>query len=114
MPTAYSGFFAPLTYEPTCTYYAFYAFGELFALKNQVECAFENKEVGAYAVASANGDKKAIMLVNHFEEARQVYIDNVEDCDVYLIDQDHYITKVDFLATNFTIAPNQVVLIKNY
>lgn len=114
MPTAYSGFFAPLTYEPTCTYYAFYAFGELYTLKNQVECAFENKEVGAYVVASKNGDKKAIMLVNHFDEERKVQINNVSDCEVYLIDQDHYITKADVSATDFVIAPHQVVLIKNY
>jgi hypothetical protein len=79
-----------------------------------VECAFENKEVGAYVVASKNGDKKAIMLVNHFDEERKVQINNVSDCDVYLIDQDHYITKADVSATDFVIAPHQVVLIKNY
>ena len=32
---SYGGFFAPLTYKPTATYYVFKAYGELYALGNQ-------------------------------------------------------------------------------
>ena len=113
LASAYGGFFAPLTYEPVCTYYAFAAFGELYALKNQVACMCEQGEAGLYAVAAADEARKAVMIVNHSEEARQVHLNVEKDFSVYLIDQNHFITKTDRSAADFTLEANQVVLIKN-
>ena len=112
--SSYGGFFAPLTYEPTCTYHAFAAFGELYALRHQVECTLDHPEDGMYAVAAADKSRKAVMIVNHSEESRQIYTNIEKDCSVYLIDQDHFITQTDFSVTDLTLEPNQVVLIKNY
>ena len=113
LASAYGGFFAPLTYEPVCTYYVFAAFGELFALGHQAECVLDRSEEGLYAVAAANGDRKAVMVVNHSQESRRIQTDISPDCAVYLIDRDHFITKTDASAADFVMEPNQVVLIKN-
>ena len=112
----YSGFFAPLTLELTCTYYAFAAFGELYTLKDQAFCEIEGKEEkeGFYALAATDGEKKAIMIVNHSEECRQICLDVDDGFSVYVLDQDHYLTKADLSASNFTMEANQIMLIKNY
>ncbi len=112
--SAYGGFFAPFTYEPVCTYYSFVAFGELYALKNQVECKCEESYEGVYAIAAANKEQKAIMIVNHSETAQQLSLNVSEGFSVYILDKKHFLTKVDISAEKFTIDANQVVVIKNY
>jgi len=112
--SAYGGFFAPLSYEPVCTYYSFVAFGELYALKNQVECKIEDCEDGIYAIAAANAEQKAIMIVNRSEEEREISVNVGDGFSVYLLDDKHFITKAELLAEKFVIAANQVVIIKNH
>ncbi|MBQ3057500.1 MAG: hypothetical protein IJD00_00950 [Clostridia bacterium] len=112
--SAYGGFFAPLTFEPVCTYYSFAAFGQLYALKNQVECELEPSKVGIYAVAAADDDKKAVMIANHTEADEQIRLNIGGEFSVYILDQNHFITKADIKAEDFTLNANQVVLIKNY
>jgi hypothetical protein len=81
----YSGFFAPFTRELTCTYYAFRSFGELYTLKNQVLCEISDGEEGLYAVAASDGERRAMMIVNHSEESRQLSLDVDESFSVYLL-----------------------------
>ena len=111
---SYCGFFAPYTFKPVCTYYTFVAFGELYALNNQADCVINDCQKGTYALASTNGDKKAILLTNHSEDDQKVTLDADGDFDVYLIDQDNFLTKLDINAKDFVIGKNQVVFIKNY
>jgi hypothetical protein len=109
----YSGFFAPLTYEPVCSYYVFLAFGEIFDLENQVECVFDKQEEGVYAVAGAKDGKKIMMITNHSEQTRNVTLNAGDDMKVYLIDKDNYIAPTQLCAKDFEMKPNQVVVIKN-
>ena len=110
--SAYGGFFAPLTYEPVCTYYSFYAFGELYALGMRAECRLEGEKM--YALAACDGEKKAMLVVNFSEQSRKVEVNVGEGYDVYLIDQTHYVTKTELCASAFEAEPNGVYLIKNY
>ena len=110
----YSGFFAPFTRELTCTYYVFAAFGELYTLKNQVLCEMSEEQEGFYALAATDGDRSALMIVNHSEESRQLSLDLDESFSVYLLDQDHYLTRTDASASRLPVKANQILLIKNY
>lgn len=109
--SAYGGFYDVATREPSCVYYAFKAFGELYALGNEVEskCAKD----GIYSVAARSGDKKAIILSNTKEDAR--IISNLpEDFCAYIIDKDHFLTKAEINPKEFILKENTVVLFKNY
>ena len=89
--SAYGGFFAPMTFEPVCTYYSFAAFGRLYALGTQVEAAVECEDKGFYALAASNGKKNAVMLVNQTGKVQELTFDGVDltDAHIYRIDQTH-------------------------
>lgn len=110
--SGYRGLFDAYTRKPVCTYYSFVAFGELYALGNQVDCAWVEPNV--YCVAAMDDEKKAIMLVNHSEEAKDIQMNIEEGFETYLIDENHFYDKVDITPNHFTLEANQVVLIKNF
>ena len=110
--STYGGFFAPLTYKPVSTYYSFAAFGELYALGEQAVCKSSHSDV--YAIAATDKERKAVMITNFSEEVRQIQLNVNSDWTVYLIDKDHFISKTDLRADEFTLDANQVVIIKNY
>jgi hypothetical protein len=107
----YAGFFEPITFKPTATYQVFKAFGQLYALENQASCETAD---GVWAVAAANEEKKAVMLVNYAEEEKAVELSVDENFAVYLIDKEHAIERADINAKSFVLQPNQVALVKNY
>ena len=109
----YGGFFKPLSREPVCTYYAFKMFNELYSLKNQVECVVDESIKGLYALAASNGEKKALMLVNHFEDTREIKLNLDKSFLVYMLDENYFITETDYESSCFAIKPNEVLLIKN-
>ena len=110
--SSYGGFFAPLTYEPVCTYYAFAALGELYALGTQVSC--EGMGDGLYALAATDGERKAVLVVNYSDRERTVRLNVDESFSAYLLDQTHYLEKQDGGATQLMLGANQVVLVKNH
>lgn len=112
--SAYGGLFAPLTYQPVCTYYSFLAFNELYQLKNQAECIWENRDEGLYALAATDGKEKAAMIVNHSNKPQEICLHTEENFDVYLLDREHFLTESSLSANCFTLAANQVALIKNH
>jgi hypothetical protein len=112
--STYGGFFAPLTFEPVSTYYTFYAYGQLYTLKNQVECNITDRPSGLYTLAASDGEKKAVMIVNFSEESRDITIDATGNMTVCLIDKDHYISETNLSPNNFTLEANQIAFIKNY
>lgn len=111
--SAYGGFFAPLTYEPVSTYYAFAAFGKLYELENQVSCELEGDADGFYALAAAKDEKKAVYLVNFSEQRRKVNLNIDDRFHVYLVDGTHKLEKIEVAASDFEMDANQVVLIEN-
>ena len=113
MASAYGGFFAPLTYEPVSTYYAFAAFGKLYELENQVFCQVEGDTDGFYALAAAKDEKKAVYLVNFSEQRRKVKLNMDDHAQVYLVDATHKLEKIEAAASNIEMDANQVMLIVN-
>ena len=112
--SAYGGFFDINTCEPSCVYYAFKAFGELYALGNQAELTCEKTD-GFYAVAATDGkDRHGVMMVNISEESREVHTNLDGAYKVYLLDENHLLTETDLDAKSFTLGSEEVVLIKNY
>lgn len=107
--SAYGGFFAPLTFEPTCTYHAFAAFGALYALGDRVLCEAD----GVQALAAANGEARAVMVVNYSEEEKAVTTNLSADMKVYLVDREHHMTEVALDPASFTLAPNGIALLKS-
>ena len=59
----YSPLFDPAKWAPRKAYYAFRAFGDLYALGTEVPVACSNKEIAALAAVGSNGDA-AMMVVN--------------------------------------------------
>ena len=59
----YSPLFDPARWAPRKAYYAFRAFGELYALGTEVPVSCSNKEIAAIAAVGSNGDA-AMMVVN--------------------------------------------------
>ena len=108
--SAYGGMFNPLTQKPFCLYYGFKAFGELFALGDQAECAVDAQDV--YAVAATDGEKKAVLIANIGKDADLTT--DLEGFTVYLVDETHSLEAIDADPTAFTIGENQTMLLKNY
>lgn len=109
--SVYGGLFNPATLKPTCTYYGFKAFGELYLLKNQAECIMNEKdEAGVYAVAATDGRTDAVLLSNLGEDKN--VSTNLANFDAYLIDEDHHLEKVEINSSYFEIKKNQVFLLK--
>ena len=114
-PSAYGGFFTPLVSAPTSTYYAFKAFGKLYALGSEVELNAEGVDedlAGFYTLAGAGENGRAVYLVNLSEEGRRVTTNLDDSFKVYLIDKDHSIEFVDYSASDFTLEPNQIAYIE--
>lgn len=108
--SAYAGFYDVATEELSCVYYAFKAFGELYALGNEVACNCDAESV--YALAATDGNKKAIMLSN-IGEACEIELELDDGFAVYLLDEKMYLEKVDLDPGSFTLPENTVALIKN-
>jgi hypothetical protein len=108
----YCGLFDPMTNQPVSTYYALAAFGELYALGQQVQCDVTEEDV--YAVAATDGEKKALLLTN-YTEVEKLLVTGLDDTfTVYLIDQTHHMEKTDLQAATLKLDAYQTVLIKNY
>lgn len=109
--SAYGGFYDAATREPSCVYHAFRAFGELYALGNEVACSTEQE--GLYALAAGDGVKKAVLMTNRGEDTK-VKLDIPDGFYVYLIDRDNLTVKTELNPKEFTLKQNTVALVKNY
>lgn len=109
--SAYNGFFDVVTLEPSCVYYSFKAFGELYALGNEVECIC--LEEGVYALAAKNEERKSLIISNTNKDTK-IELNLSEGFDVYIIDKENYITKTDLNPNEFVLKENTVAVIKNF
>ena len=105
----YGGMFNPITYEPFCTYYSFYAFGQLYALGNQVACDVSADEV--YALAATDGTRRAVLIANISDAEQSFTTDLPEGMKVYVIDEEHHCTLSEISPRSFTIGKYQVYFI---
>ena len=106
---AYAGFYDVVTCEPSCVYYAFKAFGELYALKNELKCEFSNEKI---CVVAAGDAENAALFVTNTGDDDCIKTNLPSDYKVYLIDENNLMTLTDKNPTEFTLLANQTVLIK--
>ena len=90
--SCFGGMFNPLNYKPLPLYYAFKAFGELYALGTQAFC--ETGCPGVYAVAAVGeAGERAVMLTNLGEDALVTLAGDGADLHtVLLADETHFLT----------------------
>lgn len=108
---AYAGFYDVTTYEPSCIYYAFRAFGDLYALGSEVAC--HGASEGVYALAAANGEKQALLLSNVGEDT-EIETALSSNFHILLLDREHFLTETDWDPERFTLPKNTVVMIRNF
>ena len=108
--SAYGGFYDLATFEPSCIYYAFKAFGELYALGNEAECSSEGD---VYALAATDGEKRSVILSNIGQDTK-IELDLPRGFYVYIIDKDNLMTKTELNPNEFTLCENTVAVIKNF
>jgi len=109
--SAYGGFYDVATFQPSCVYYSFKAFGELYALGNEVACS--GAADGVYALAATDGERKSVILSNIAADC-DIKLDLPEGFSVFIIDKDHFITKTDLDPNDFELKENTVAVIKNF
>ena len=103
--------FNPLTYKPFCTYYSFYAFGQLYQLGNWVESSVDIKNV--YTLAAADGNERAVMISNISGADVEITTDFSDNMEIYAIDEKRHFILTDLAADSFTLPNNTVYFIKN-
>lgn len=99
--SVYGGLFNPMTYEAFCTYYSFKAFGNLYALENQIESTGDGED-GLYAMAATDGKKRGILIAN-IGDKKTVKTNLERGYTAYLIDEKHFMTKKKINAKSFKI-----------
>ena len=109
--STYGGFYDLNTFEPSNVYYAFKAFGELYALGNEAECICG--EDGIYALAATDGEKSSIILSN-LKEDTEMKLNLPDGFSVYIIDKDNLFTKTDLYPEQFILKEKTVAIIKNF
>ena len=109
--SAYGGFYDLATYAPSNVYYAFKAFGELYALGNEVECICPAD--GTFAVSATDGERRSVVITN-IAESVEIETELTKDFAVYIIDENNLFVKTELDPNKFTLAENTVAVIKNF
>ena len=107
--SVYGGLFNPITFGPFCAYYAFYAFGALYALGTETACACDAP--GVYAMAAAGGADRAVLVANTNGEAVTLKADLPGDLRLYLIDSGHMLAEAPRTGDALTLAGYQTALL---
>jgi len=108
----YAALFHCDPFRPYPLYFTLKAFGELYALKNQVESFTDAEDV--YVQAATNKDKRAVMISNISEKAIEIESNLYGDMTAYIVDDKYELEPDGTKADKFVIAPNTVILFKNY
>ena len=106
--SVYGGLFNPMTHKPLCTYYSIKAFGNLYAMGNQVEVvgAPDGTDEGVY-VTAATGNGLCGAILTNIGEDEEIVTNLGENTAVYLIDQDNFMTPCDINPGKFTCQKNK-------
>ena len=108
---AYGGFFQPLSRIPTPAYYAFRAFGELYALGNEVACHADT--AGLYALAAVGDTEgRAVFIANRTGKTQEIKT-NEKGLTVYLLNEKEMLTETPWDSGCFALAENEVALLSS-
>ncbi len=102
----YCGLFDPRWRKPFCTYDAFLAFGELYALGTQVEIV--GARDGLFATAASDEKDKAILLANIGED-KEISLDLEGNYYAYAVVDDTRMKAVALSPTSFSMAKDTFV-----
>lgn len=111
-PSAYAGFYDVTTFQPSCIYYAFKAFGGLYKLGTQVECE-SIVEKGLYAIAAKDNKKRGVIITNISESNRKINTNLDGNYKVYIIDEKNLMKETQHDPTSFTLKKHQIAYIVN-
>ena len=111
--SCFGGMFNPLNYKPLPLYYAFQAFGELYALGTQVFCESSSADVYALATAGEHGER-AVMITNVGEDTAVTLTGtDAAPGTAYLVDETHALTPAEIIRDRTLILQkNRTVMIK--
>ena len=105
----YAGLFNPMTFQPTCVFYAMKAFGKLYAMGTQT--AVTGTDSKLYAVA-AKGEAGRSLLIANIGADTQVETDLPGSFTAYLVDEENYLVQTDLDPKQFLLKENQVIYLE--
>ena len=105
----YAGLFNPLTFEPFCTYYSFKAFGELYAMGEEISTRCDNPSV--YTLAATDGERVG-MLISNLGEDTELTLECGNAASVYLIDSENMMRQIDADLHGFLLKQYQVLYVE--
>jgi len=107
----YAAVFNSITKMPYPMYYALKAFGELYMLENQVQAEITGD--GLYVQAAGKDDRKAVLICNISEEAKEIETNLEADMKGYIIEEGHMLEEVEIDTKGFVLPANSVILFSN-
>ncbi len=107
--SVYGGMFNPITYEPFCTYYSFYAFGKLYDFGKQTQCSSDNEDV--YALSATNGESSGLLIANIGPDTT-ICVDCDKNFKAFLIDEEHHFTEIDINPKSFVLKENRTIYLE--
>lgn len=108
--STYCGMFDAMKGEPRPLYYSFKAFGELYKMGKQVYCESDTDKL--YALAATDGNNKGVMIVNATGADADIETNLEDGFDIYVVDEEHLLEKIDLNVKKFTLKENQVAYIR--
>ena len=108
----YAALFHCDPFKPYPLYFALKAFGELYALGNQVESGITGENL--YVQAAESNGKKAVMISNISEEAKEIQSNLGDDMKAYIVDNRCELEPDGTNPVKFVIGPDTIILFKNY
>lgn len=110
LSSAYCGVFNPLSGDVFNAYYAFYMFGRLYSLKNQVQCTVDGDNI--YAAAAVGEKEKVLAVANNNDFAVTIEINGVSPCGkAYRVNGEKTLSEENF-EKNLTLLPYEIVYIR--
>ena len=110
--SVYAGLFSPMTEQPFCTYYAFKAFGKLYALGNAVETTGYGD--GVYALAATDGKTRGVLIANISGEERTVETDLGSGYAAYRVDQNRMMFKTRVSTKSIKLKPFDTLYLEKH
>jgi hypothetical protein len=105
--STYCGIFNPVDHGVFKTYYSFFIFGQLFAMKNQCYSRVSGEKI--FAMAAKGEGKMAFAIVNDSENEQTVELSvkgaALEDGKVMATDSEHDFDRIEPLSKTVTLPP---------
>ncbi|MGN0180203.1 MAG: hypothetical protein ACI4DY_12345 [Monoglobaceae bacterium] len=114
LTSSYCGAFNPITFDVLKAYYAFYVFGRLYKLHNQVECRVDGENV--YALAATDGSEKGIAIANNSDTAINIKV-RIKGTDavksrIYATDENNDFNEIPSSCDKIEILPYGIIYVE--